>query len=126
MKSLYPYVEVIWPFSWDSTDYQTKPQQRLSQPHGLLDTRLGGDVSKIVQEARVEKLAFRLGGETRNQAVWALSVRNREKVSEQFRNTKSRTATKTGIAVGPLPSSDWVGLPSVPRCFTRSPTLLCS
>jgi len=72
----------------------------------------------------VGAIAFWLGGKARNQAVWALSVRNREKVSEQFRNTKSRTATKTtSTEVAPLSSSDLVGLPSVPRGFTRSPTL---
>ena len=48
------------------------------------------------------RIAFRLGGKARNQAAWALSVRNRETVSGQFRNTKSRTATKmTSTAVAP-------------------------
>src|ERR1700676_130799 len=103
------------------------PEYTAARPFSGKIRDVYGVKSREVRRSQwVGAIAFWLGGKARNQAVWALSVRNREKVSEQFRNTKTRTARKTtSIAVVPLPSNDWVGLPSVPRGFTRSPTLPC-
>jgi hypothetical protein len=42
-----------------------------------------------------------------------------------FTELRNQRLEVSSTAVAPFPSSDCVGLPSVPRGFTRSPTLPC-